>query len=103
MRPKILLIEDEEALRMTVGDRLRSAGYDVEYAADGGSGLRKATEAPFDLIVLDLMLPKRDGFDVCEEIRRSGLIAPVLILTARGRIEDKVKGLKIGADDYVTK
>jgi two-component system alkaline phosphatase synthesis response regulator PhoP len=103
MQAKILLVEDEPALRMTVGDRLRSSGYDVDDAADGGSGLQKATDSPFDLIILDIMLPGRDGFSVCEEIRKSGLIAPILMLTARGRLEDKVKGLKTGADDYLTK
>jgi two-component system alkaline phosphatase synthesis response regulator PhoP len=103
MRPKILLVDDEDALRMTIGDRLRSAGYDVDYAADGASGLQKATDLPFDLIILDLMLPGRDGFSVCEEIRKAGLIAPILMLTARGQVEDKVKGLRTGADDYVTK
>jgi two-component system alkaline phosphatase synthesis response regulator PhoP len=103
MQPNILFVEDENALRMTVGDRLRNEGYNVDYAADGEEGLRKATGLPFDLIILDLMLPIRDGFSVCEEIRKAGLITPILMLTARGQTKDKVKGLKIGADDYVTK
>lgn len=103
MRANILFVEDEDALRMTVGDRLRNEGYAVEYATDGEDGLRKATTLPFDLIILDLMLPRRDGFSVCDEIRRAGLITPVLILTARGQPSDKVRGLKTGADDYVTK
>jgi two-component system alkaline phosphatase synthesis response regulator PhoP len=103
MQPNILFVEDEKALRMTVGDRLRSEGYNVDFAADGDDGLRKATGLPFDLIILDVMLPGRDGFSVCAEIRKAGLITPILMLTARGQTNDKVKGLKTGADDYVTK
>jgi len=99
----LLLVEDEEALRMTVGDRLRNEGYTVEYAVNGDEAFEKATHLPFDLIVLDIMLPGRSGFDVCQDIRRAGLITPVLMLTARSRISDKVNGLKIGADDYLTK
>jgi two-component system alkaline phosphatase synthesis response regulator PhoP len=103
MRPSILFVEDEEALRMTVGDLLCKEGYTVEYACDGNDGLQKASTLPFDLIILDVMLPRRDGFAVCEDIRRLGLITPILMLTARGQTADKVKGLKTGADDYVTK
>jgi two-component system alkaline phosphatase synthesis response regulator PhoP len=99
----ILLVEDEYALRMTLGDRLRKEGYVVDCAADGEEGFAKATHLPFDLIILDVMLPRRDGLDVCRGIRGSGLITPVLMLTARGRTSEKVNGLKIGADDYVTK
>ena len=99
----ILLVEDEYALRMTLGDRLRKEGYLVECAADGEEGLGKATEMPFDLIILDIMLPRRDGLSVCGGIRKSGVITPILMLTARGRTPDKVAGLKTGADDYVTK
>ncbi len=100
---RVLLVEDEEALRLFVGDSLRSEGYHVEYASDGPEGLRKATDAPVDLIILDIMLPGKDGFEVCQAIRAAGRAAPILMLTARGQIEDRVKGLKIGADDYVTK
>jgi two-component system alkaline phosphatase synthesis response regulator PhoP len=103
MQPKILFVEDENALRMTIGDRLCNAGYTVDCAADGEEGLGKATGLPFDLIILDVMLPGRDGFSICEEIRKAGLITPILMLTARGQTKDKVRGLKIGADDYVTK
>ncbi|MBI3050234.1 MAG: response regulator transcription factor [Acidobacteria bacterium] len=99
----ILLVEDEHALRMTLGDRLRKEGYVVDCAADGEEGFAKATQLPFDLIILDIMLPRRDGLDVCSGIRGSGVITPILMLTARGRTPDKVAGLKIGADDYVTK
>jgi two-component system alkaline phosphatase synthesis response regulator PhoP len=103
MQPSILFVEDEDALRMTVGDRLRKEGYSVECAVDGDDGLEKATSIPFDLIILDIMLPGRHGFRVCEDIRKAGLITPILMLTALGQTADKVKGLKTGADDYVTK
>lgn len=103
MRPNVLLVEDEEALRMTVGDRLRSEGYVVDYATDGNEGLEKAIQLPFDLIILDLMLPYRDGLSICREVRQAGLITPLLMLTARGQTQDKVLGLKTGADDYVAK
>jgi two-component system alkaline phosphatase synthesis response regulator PhoP len=103
MRGNVLFVEDEQGLQMTVGDRLRNEGYAVDYAGNGEEGFEKATQLPFDLIILDVMLPKRDGFDVCKGIRDAGLITPILMLTARGQISDKVGGLKIGADDYVTK
>jgi two-component system alkaline phosphatase synthesis response regulator PhoP len=103
MNSRVLLVEDEEALRVFVGDSLRNEGYSVEYACDGQEGLEKATQLPVDLIILDLMLPRKDGFEVCQAIRAAGGAAPILMLTARSRIEDTVKGLKIGADDYVTK
>jgi two-component system, OmpR family, alkaline phosphatase synthesis response regulator PhoP len=103
MRANVLFVEDEEALRMTVGDRLRNEGYAVECAADGDAGFEKATQIPFDLIILDVMLPHKSGFDVCRDIRQAGLITPILMLTARGQTSDKVNGLRIGADDYVTK
>ncbi len=99
----MLFVEDEEALRMTVGDRLRNEGYEVECAADGDEGFEKATQIPFDLIILDVMLPRKNGLVVCRDIRQAGLITPILMLTARGQTSDKVNGLKIGADDYVTK
>jgi two-component system alkaline phosphatase synthesis response regulator PhoP len=99
----ILLVEDEYALRMTLGDRLRKEGYLVECAVDGEEGFDRATRAPFDLIILDIMLPRRDGLSVCGGIRGSGVITPILMLTARSRTPDKVAGLKTGADDYVTK
>jgi DNA-binding response OmpR family regulator len=103
MNSRVLLVEDEEALRLFVGDSLRNEGYAVEYACDGQEGLEKATNLPVDLIILDIMLPRKDGFEVCQAIRAAGRAAPILMLTARSRIEDTVKGLKIGDDDYVTK
>src|ERR1700687_63688 len=103
MRGNVLFVEDEEALRMTVGDRLRNEGYAVECAADGDEGFEKATQIPFDLIILDVMLPRKSGVVGGRDIRQGGLITPILMLTARGQTSDKVNGLKIGADDYVTK
>ena len=103
MAANILLVEDETALRMTMGDRLRNEGYVVDYATDGDEGFDKATALPFDLILLDVLLPRRDGLTVCRDIREAGLITPILMLTALGQTADKVRGLKIGADDYVTK
>lgn len=103
MNENILLIEDEEALRMTLSDRLRSEGYVVDLADDGQQGYEKATRLPFDLIILDIMLPRCNGLDVCRGIRLAGLATPILLLTARGQTVDKVVGFKLGADDYVTK
>ena len=97
------MVEDEEALRMTLTDRLRNEGYEVDLAADGNQGFDKATQSAFDLVLLDVMLPRKSGFDVCREIRAAGMAVPILMLTAKGQTIDKVAGLKIGADDYVTK
>jgi two-component system alkaline phosphatase synthesis response regulator PhoP len=103
MSRRVLLVEDEEGLRIFLGDSLRSEGYAVECASDGEEGLQKATGLSIDLIILDIMLPRRDGFEVCQALRAAGRDTPILMLTARSRPEDAVKGLKIGADDYVTK
>jgi two-component system alkaline phosphatase synthesis response regulator PhoP len=103
MNENILLVEDEEGLRMTLSDRLRSEGYVVDLAVDGQEALDKATQLPFDLIILDVMLPIRNGFDVCRDVRQEGLATPILLLTARDQTAEKVVGLKLGADDYVTK
>src|SRR5215470_10604175 len=103
MNESILLVEDEEGLRMTLSDRLRSEGYVVDFAEDGKEGLNKATSLPFDLIILDIMLPHLSGLDVCYHVRLAGLATPILLLTARDHVGDKVVGLKLGADDYVTK
>ncbi len=103
MEEKILIVEDDEVIRMTLGDRLKSEGYVVELAPDGGEGLRKAVAGGYDLVILDIMLPNKNGFDVCRDIRMAGVVVPVLMLTARGQVIDKVLGLKIGADDYMTK
>ena len=103
MNESILLVEDEAGLVVTLGDRLRNEGYSVEVARDGRQGLDRALNDPFDLIILDVMLPHRNGLDVCRDLRQNGLVVPILMLTARSQTVDKVVGLKIGADDYVTK
>jgi two-component system alkaline phosphatase synthesis response regulator PhoP len=88
---------------MTVTDRLKSEGYDVGCATDGATGLERATREPWDVILLDVMLPGMNGFDVCRDLRRKQVTTPIIMLTARGQIVDKVLGLKLGADDYLTK
>ena len=103
MERRILLVEDEPGLVMTLGDRLRSEGYQVEAAADGQAGLEQASGGSFDLIILDIMLPRKNGLDVCRDLRQRGIATPILMLTARGQTVDKVVGLKLGADDYLTK
>ncbi len=101
--PKILLIEDEPGLVLTATDLLTGEGYQVESATDGETGYRKASRGGFDLIVLDWMLPLKSGGDLCRELRQAGLDTPVLMLTAKTQVADRVSGLKLGADDYVTK
>src|SRR5215204_4342630 len=103
MSKRILLVEDEPGLVMTLSDRLSSEGYAVETARDGEAGLTRAAGEGFDAIVLDVMLPRKNGFDVCRDLRQRGVQTPVLMLTARGQVVDKVVGLKLGADDYLTK
>ena len=103
MSQRILLIEDEVGLVMTLSDRLASEGYLVEAAHDKETGTLRGGSEPFDLIILDLMLPGGSGLDVCRDLRQRGVRTPIIMLTARGEITDKVVGLKIGADDYVTK
>jgi len=100
---RILLIEDEPGLVLTLSDRLAAEGFAVECCQDGQSGLERASAGAFDLILLDLMLPRRSGLDVCRELRREGVPTPILMLTARSQVIDKVVGLQIGADDYLTK
>ncbi|MCK6458863.1 MAG: response regulator transcription factor [Planctomycetes bacterium] len=103
MKQRILVVEDEPAVARGVKDALSFNGYSVDIAVDGPSGYRSAREQAFDLIVLDLMLPGLDGLDVLGRLRRDGCTAPILILTARGQESDRVKGLELGADDYVVK
>jgi len=100
---RILLVEDEESLVLTLRDRLTSEGYAVEVATDGDRATELGAQPRFDLIVLDVALPKKNGFDVCRDLRQRGLHTPILMLTARGQVVDKVIGLKLGADDYLTK
>jgi two-component system alkaline phosphatase synthesis response regulator PhoP len=103
MAKRILLVEDEPGLQVTLSDRLRSEGYEVETAGDGKTGYERATEETFDLIILDIMLPGKNGFDVCRDLRQDGMTRPILMLTARDQVADKVVGLKLGGDDYLTK
>jgi len=103
MRHRILLVEDEPAVARGVTDALSFNGYSVELAEDGVTGYRRAAEEAYDLIVLDLMLPGLDGIEILARLRRDGCVAPILILTARGQESDRVKGLELGADDYVVK
>jgi two-component system, OmpR family, alkaline phosphatase synthesis response regulator PhoP len=100
---RILVVEDEEALRVALSDRLKNEDYIVESAADGEEGFQKAIDGRFDLLILDVMLPRKKGFDICRDVRRAGLVVPIIMLTAKSETVDKVLGLKIGADDYVTK
>ncbi|MBX5497085.1 MAG: response regulator transcription factor [Bryobacteraceae bacterium] len=103
MPHRILLVEDEPGLVMTLTDRLVSEGYAVESREDGESGLEEALSGTYDLVLLDVMLPCKGGFDVCRKIRQAGLTVPILMLTARSQVVDKVVGLQLGADDYLTK
>ncbi len=103
MKRRLLLVEDEPGLVMTLTDRLAAEGYDVESAIDAKSGLAAATTGPFDAILMDVMLPGGNGFDICRTLRQQGIQTPVLMLTARGQVVDRVVGLKLGADDYLVK
>src|SRR5437667_10489123 len=100
---RVVVVEDEQAIRRGVADALRVSGYDVHEAADGAQGLEQALRLGVDLVLLDLLLPKRDGLDVLAELRKIRPTLPVIVLTARGSEEDRVRGLKMGADDYVVK
>jgi two-component system alkaline phosphatase synthesis response regulator PhoP len=100
---KILIIEDEESILLPLEDNLKLEGYKVVSAKDGLEGLAKAANPSFDLIVLDIMLPKLDGFEVCKRLRQDRVMTPILMLTAKSQEVDKVLGLELGADDYVTK
>jgi two-component system, OmpR family, alkaline phosphatase synthesis response regulator PhoP len=99
----LLLVEDEPGLVMTLTDRLAAEGFDVESATDAHTGLSKATSEHYDVIVLDVMLPGGNGFDICRAVRQKGVQTPILMLTARSQVVDKVVGLKLGADDYLVK
>jgi DNA-binding response OmpR family regulator len=100
---RILVVEDEAAIARALEDDFRAQGYDVELASDGPAAFEKARTGTFDLVVLDVMLPGKDGFDVCRDLRRAGTLTPILMLTAKTHEAEKVLGLELGADDYVTK
>lgn len=101
--PKILIVEDEPHMRQGLRDNLEFEGYTVDFAEDGAAGWHKIQESSFDLIILDVMMPKISGFDVCKKAREKGIRTPIIMLTAKGEEIDKVLGLELGADDYVTK
>jgi two-component system alkaline phosphatase synthesis response regulator PhoP len=103
MNLRILLVEDEPGLVLTVSDLLAAEGYEVETAPDGESGLAKASAGKFHLAILDVMLPRKSGFDVCRELRQRGIDIAILMLTAKTQVVDRVVGLKLGADDYLSK
>lgn len=100
---RILLVEDEPSLVMTLSDLLTSEGHQVRTISDGQEGFEIACRHDFELLILDVMLPNKNGFDICREVRSRGVQTPILMLTARGQVIDKVLGLKLGADDYLTK
>jgi DNA-binding response OmpR family regulator len=102
-RTKILVVEDEPAIALGLEEDLTIEGYAVEIVQDGGTALRRAKEGQFSLILLDVMLPRKDGFQVCRELRHAGIPTPIILLTARTQEAEKVLGLQLGADDYVTK
>lgn len=101
--PKVLIVEDEAGLTMALRDNLEFEGYEVHAVADGQAAMEAALHASPDLILLDVMLPRKSGLEVCRELRAQGLSAPIILLTARGQEADKIAGLDLGADDYVTK
>ncbi len=103
MSSRILLVEDEPGLVLTLSDLLASQGYEIETATDGEAGLSKASGRTHDLIILDVMLPKKNGFEVCKTLRERGVDTAILMLTAKSQVVDRVSGLKLGADDYVSK
>jgi DNA-binding response OmpR family regulator len=101
--PRILIVEDEPDIALGLREDLGSHGYDVEVVRDGESAAQRGKEPGWDLILLDLMLPRKDGFDVCRQLRKDGVSTPIIMLTARTHEAEKVMGLDLGADDYVTK
>ena len=103
MNPRLLLVEDEPSLALLLADRLEREGYSVMSVDNGTAAISSALRLPLDVIVLDVMIPGRNGFEVCRELRSQGLNVPILMLTARGEVRDRVEGLKTGADDYLTK
>jgi len=103
MKDRILIIEDEEALVKGLKLNLEDEGFEVDWASDGETGMNKALDSIPDLIILDIMLPKRNGLDICRELRQKKINVPIVMLTAKGEEIDKVVGLEIGADDYMTK
>jgi DNA-binding response OmpR family regulator len=100
---RVLIVEDDPGIALGLEEDLTLEGYRVEVASDGETAVRRAREGQFDIILLDVMLPRKDGFQVCRELRRGGVHTPIILLTARTQEAEKVLGLQLGADDYVTK
>lgn len=103
MNPKLLLVEDEPSLAIVLSDRLEREGYSVSSVYDGNSAVTSALRTHYDVVVLDVMVPEKNGFEVCRELRAQGSNVPILMLTARSEVRDRVTGLKSGADDYLAK
>ena len=103
MSSRILIVEDEPGILLVITDLLRAEGHVVETANDGKEGLHQATEHKFDLLILDVMLPGLNGFEICHAVREQGFDGAILMLTAKGQIRDRVHGLQTGADDYLVK
>jgi DNA-binding response OmpR family regulator len=103
MKASILIVEDDVAIRTTLGDRLRGEQYVVDAAKDAEEAIEKTNRSAFDLLIVDIMLPYHSGFDLCRELRHSGLATPIMFLTAKTALLDKIVGLKLGGDDYITK
>ena len=103
MKPRLLIVEDEPGIAMALEDDLTAEGYDVHVVADGETARQRAVDEPFDGILLDVMLPRKDGYEICREIRRAGIRTPIIMLTAKTQEAEKILGLELGADDYVTK
>ena len=103
MSKKLLVVEDDKNISYIITENAKAEGYECEAALDGEDGLNKALNNSYDLIILDLMLPKIDGFEICRQIRGAGIVTPVIIVTAREEEVDKILGLELGADDYITK
>jgi two-component system alkaline phosphatase synthesis response regulator PhoP len=103
LKPRVLIVEDEPALAMLLTDRLDAEGFAPEVCSDGPSAVQATLSGGFDMVILDVMLPGFDGFEVCRRLRREGCLVPVLMLTARGDVQDRIAGLKTGADDYLPK
>ena len=100
---RILIVEDDPDIAMGLEDDLRAEGYETQIARDGDTAVSRGLQPGWDLVLLDVMLPRRDGFDVCRELRRAGVSTPIILLTAKAQEAEKVLGLDVGADDYVTK
>lgn len=102
-KKRILLVEDEPGMQLTVSDRLIGEGYDVDCSGDGLEGWKMAEKGNYDVILLDIMLPQKDGFEICRDLRASGIKTPVMMVSAKTQVIDRVFGLKMGADDYLIK